>query len=238
MNVAQKTVLITGANRGLGRALVDEALKRGARRVYAGTRGPWQHADRRVTSLTLDVTSAADIQRAATRVDAVDLLINNAGISLPDDLSDPAMIEQHLAVNLLGPFNVTQAFSPLVKRAKGAIVNVLSLAAIAPVPIWPAYGISKAAMSSLTQSLRMFLARDGVSVHAAFLGPVDTDMIRDFDLPKTPPEAVAAGIFDGLERGEEDIFPDPMSQSVADAWRNSINKELERQFAGYMPPAH
>jgi NAD(P)-dependent dehydrogenase (short-subunit alcohol dehydrogenase family) len=88
MNIANKVVLITGANRGIGRALVNEALKRSARRVYAGTRTTLQHADKRVTTLTLDVTNASQIQRAAAEVDNLDVLINNAGIAIYDDLSN------------------------------------------------------------------------------------------------------------------------------------------------------
>src|SRR5262249_54559443 len=100
MTIADKAVLVTGANRGIGQALVEEALRRGARRVYAGTRQPTVHADARVTPLPLDVTNAAQIQGAVERVDALDILINNAGVALYDDLSDRAMLEQHLAVNL------------------------------------------------------------------------------------------------------------------------------------------
>jgi NAD(P)-dependent dehydrogenase (short-subunit alcohol dehydrogenase family) len=145
MNIANKTVLITGANRGTGRALVNEALERGAKRVYAGARGVLQNGDGRVTPLTLDVTSAAQIKRATDEIDALDVLINNAGLAVSDDLSNPEAIEQHLAVNLLGPLNVTRAFLPLLRRSKGAVVNNLSVAALAPLPIIPAYSISKAA---------------------------------------------------------------------------------------------
>src|SRR5258708_1681967 len=143
MNITNKTVLITGANRGIGQALVNEALRRGAKRVYAGTRGALQNADKRVTTLNLDVTSVSQIQRAVDAVDALDVLINNAGVAIYDDLSNSQVIEQHLAVNLFGPFNVTRAFLPLLRRSKGAIVNNLSLAAPAALPVIPAYSISK-----------------------------------------------------------------------------------------------
>src|SRR5262252_1156175 len=126
MKIAQKTILVTGANRGIGRALIEEVLRRGAARVYAGTRSALQHADRRVTPLTLDVTNAAQIQRAVQEVGSLDVLFNNAGIALFDDLSDPEAIERHLAVNFHGPFKVTHAFLPLLKRSQGAIVNILS----------------------------------------------------------------------------------------------------------------
>ncbi len=231
MITAGKTILVSGANRGIGQALAEEALNRDAKRVYAGTRVPLTHPDARVTPLTLDVTSAAQIQEAAGTVSSLDILINNAGIGLSDDLSDRAALERHLAVNLFGTHSVTQAFLPHLTRSRGAIVNILSLNALAPLPLIPAYSVSKAAAFSLTQSLRALLAGRGVRVHAVLPGPVNTDMTRGGDMPKASPESVARAIFDAVEKEEEDIFPDPMSQSVAESWRNSAAKALERQLA-------
>jgi NAD(P)-dependent dehydrogenase (short-subunit alcohol dehydrogenase family) len=235
MNIENKTILITGANRGIGRALVHEALRRGAKRVYAGTRSALQIADKRVTPLTLDVTSVSQIQRAADEVDTLDVLINNAGIAIYDDLSNLEVIEQHLAVNFLGLLKVTHAFLPLLRRSKGAIINNLSLAGLAALPVIPSYSISKAAAFNMTQSLRALLASQGVTVHAVVLGPIDTDMNRGFEIPKASPESAAVGIFDGLEKGEEDIFPDPASQSIAEGWHAGVPKALERQFAAFVP---
>ena len=191
MNIEKKTILITGANRGIGRALVNEALRRGAKKIYAGTRVALQHADDRVMPLNLDVTSVSQIQRAA-EVDTLDVLINNAGVAIYDDLSNLDVIEQHLAVNFLGVLKVTQ-------------------------------------------SLRALLAGQGVTVHAVVLGPIDTDMNRGFAIPKASPESAAQRIFDGLEHGDEEIFPDPASQSIADVWRTGAFKSLERQFAAFVP---
>ena len=235
MNITSKSILITGANRGIGRALVDEALRRGAKKVYAGTRSGMQHSDKRVTPVTLDVTSASQIQRAVDDVDTLDVLINNAGIAIYDDLSNLDVLEQHLAVNFLGLLKVTQAFLPLLKRTQGAIVNNLSLAGLAPLPVIPSYSISKAAALNLTQSLRALLAREGVKVHAVVLGPVDTDMNRGFEIPKASTQSAAVGIFDGLAKDEEEIFPDPTSQSIAEGWRAGVSKALERQFAAFVP---
>ncbi len=229
-----RTVLVTGANRGIGQALVEEALTRGAERVYAGTRQPLAHPDARVTPLTLDVTDAAHIQGAVERVESLDLLINNAGIALFDDLSDRAVLDQHLAVNLFGTYGVTQAFLPLLTRSRGAIVNNVSLMALAPVPLTPAYAISKAAAFNLTLSLRALLAGRGVRVHAVLTGPTDTEMTRGFDIPKASPESVARAIFEGVEKGEEEIFPDPMSTSMAESWRAGAAKALERQSAALL----
>jgi NAD(P)-dependent dehydrogenase (short-subunit alcohol dehydrogenase family) len=136
MNIENKTVLITGANRGIGRALVNEALQRGAKRVYAGTRGTLTIADKRVTALTIDVTSVEQIQRAVDEVDTLDVLINNAGVAIYDDLSNLEVIEKHLAVNFIGLLKVTHAFLPLLRRSRGAIVNNLSLAGLAAFPVY------------------------------------------------------------------------------------------------------
>jgi NAD(P)-dependent dehydrogenase (short-subunit alcohol dehydrogenase family) len=235
MDAANKTVLITGANRGIGRALVDEALRRGAKRVFAGSRGPLNSIDDRVTALTLDVTNASHIHRVVEAIDSLDVLINNAGIAIYDDLSNLDVVEQHLQVNFLGMVRVTHAVVPLLKRSRGAIVNSLSLAALAPLPMIPSYSISKAAAFNLTQSLRALLAGEGVTVHGVVLGPVDTDMNRGLEIPKASPESAAAGIFDGLARGEQEIFPDPVSASVAESWRAGAAKALERQFAVFVP---
>jgi NAD(P)-dependent dehydrogenase (short-subunit alcohol dehydrogenase family) len=234
MTIADRAVLVTGANRGIGQALVEEALRRGAKRVYAGTRQPLAHPDGRVTPLTLDVTNAAQIQAAVERVESLDILINNAGVALYDDLSDRSVLEQHLAVNLFGAYGVTQAFLPLLTRSRGAIVNVLSVMGFAALPLIPSYSISKAAAFSLSQSLRALLAGRGVSVHAVLTGAVDTDMSRDLDIPKASPESVARAIFDGVEKEEEDIFPDPMAESMAESWRSGAAKALERQNAALL----
>lgn len=235
MNIENKTILITGASRGIGRALVDEALRRGAKKVYAGTRSPLQISDERVTPVTLDVTNASQIHQAVEQVDSLDVLINNAGIAIYDDLTNFEVIEKHLAVNFLGLLKVTHAFLPALRRSKGAVINNLSLAGLAALPVIPSYSISKAAAFNLTQSLRALLAGQGVSVHAVVLGPVDTDMNRGFEIPKASRESAAAGIFDGLERGEDEIFPDPASMSIAEGWRAGALKALERQFSAFVP---
>jgi NAD(P)-dependent dehydrogenase (short-subunit alcohol dehydrogenase family) len=231
LTVEDRAVLVTGANRGLGQALVEEALSRGAKRVYAGTRRPLTHPDQRVTRLTLDVTDSQQIHGAVEKVESLDLLINNAGFALLDDLSDRSVLEQHLAVNLFGTWGVTQAFLPLLTRTGGAIVNVLSDSALAALPIVPAYSISKAAAFSLTQSLRALSSRRGVNVHAVVSGPIDTEMSRALDAPKASPESVAQAIFDGVEDGADEIFPDPSSGRLAESWRTGAAKELERQYA-------
>jgi NAD(P)-dependent dehydrogenase (short-subunit alcohol dehydrogenase family) len=234
MKIENKTLLVTGANRGIGRALVEEALKMGAKRVYAGTRTPLTHPDPRVTPLMLDITDEEQIRKAVAQVGSLDILINNAGIANYDNLSDRSVLDRHLAVNLFGTYAMTQAFLPALTRSQGAIVNILSVLAFAPLPPVASYSVSKAAAFSLTQSLRAFLAGEGVSVHAVMTGPVDTDMNRGLDIPKVSTESAARAIYAGVEKDEEDIFPDPMSASMADSWLASAMKSLERQNAAFV----
>jgi NAD(P)-dependent dehydrogenase (short-subunit alcohol dehydrogenase family) len=237
MTIADKTVLVTGANRGIGRALLEEVLRRGASRVYAATRQPLTHPDGRVRSLTMDITDARQIRHAAASVESLDLLINNAGVAVYDDLSDRSAIEHHLAVNFFGTYDVIQAFLPLLTSSRGTIINNLSLNALAPLALIPAYSISKAAAFNLTQSLRGKLAGTGVSVHAVLTGPVDTDMTRGLDIPKATAKSVAHSILDGVAQGHDDIFPDPMSQSLSQSWRSGAAKTLERQYSAVLGAA-
>jgi NAD(P)-dependent dehydrogenase (short-subunit alcohol dehydrogenase family) len=239
MQIANTTVLITGASRGIGRAFVDALLERGAARVYAtarDTRGLRGLADDRVTPLTLDITSDRQIRAAVEHVESLDLLINNAGVLLSDSLlsSDLGTINHQLDVNLFGTLAVTRAFLPLLEGSAGAVVNVLSLNALASMPLTPGYSISKAAALSMTQSLRGQLRSRGVAVHAVVPGPVDTDMTRGLEgVPKASAAEAVRAILDAVEAGEEEIFPDPMSREVSDAWRAGPVKTLERRFAAF-----
>lgn len=236
LTLTDKTVLVTGANRGIGQALVQEALRRGARRVYAAARQPVVHTDERVVPVLLDITDRAQIEMAAQGIGRLDVLVNNAGIGRYDDLSDRAALEEHLAVNLFGPYDMIHAFLPALTSAGGAVVNVLSIASLAALPIIPSYSVSKAAAFSLTQNLRPLLAAHGVSVHGVLVGPTDTEMSRGFEVPKVSPEHAANGIFDGVEEGSDEIFPHPMLEAAAESWRAGEIKSLERQFATFVEP--
>jgi NAD(P)-dependent dehydrogenase (short-subunit alcohol dehydrogenase family) len=238
MKIANTTVLVTGANRGIGRAFVDALLERSVARVYAtarDTRKLHEISDDRVTPLTLDVTGDRQISAAVERVARLDVLINNAGVLIPDDIvaGDLSTIQHQLDVNYLGPLKVTRAVLPRLEQARGAVVNILSLIALASMPLTPAYSSSKAAAFSMTQALRAQLGGRGVAVYAVFPGPVDTEMTRDVEIAKSSAADVARAILAAVEAGEEDIFPDPMSRKVSDTWRSSPIKELERQFAAF-----
>jgi NAD(P)-dependent dehydrogenase (short-subunit alcohol dehydrogenase family) len=229
-----RTVLVTGANRGLGQALVQAALDRGAKRVYAGARRPEPHPDARVVPLALDITDAAQIKAAAEAVEELDVLVNNAGAASYADLGDRGELERMLAVGLYGLYDVSQAFRGQLVASQGTVVNVLSASALAPVPVMPAYSIAKAAAYSLTQVLRAVLAPNGVRVHAVLAGPLDTDMSRDLDIPKAAPDVVAAEILDEVADGVEDVFPDPAVAQLAEAWSDSPLKVMERMNAAML----
>ncbi|HEY4110214.1 SDR family NAD(P)-dependent oxidoreductase [Puia sp.] len=233
--ITGKVLLITGANRGIGQALVEEALRRGAKRVYAGTRVPMSHPDQRVVPLILDITRPDQIRLAAEKAGQLDILINNAGVAFYDDLADSSILERHLAVNLYGTQNITNAFLPALKTSHGTVVNILSILALAPLPPIASYCISKAAAFSMTQSLRAFLKGRNVSVHAVLTGPVDTEMSRGLTIPKASPESVAHNIFEGVENNREEIFPDPMSASMEQNWYDSAAKTMQRQNALSIP---
>jgi NAD(P)-dependent dehydrogenase (short-subunit alcohol dehydrogenase family) len=234
MHIHDSIVFVTGANRGLGRALLTALLDAGARRVYAAARDPGAlSADRRIVPLRLDVRRPDEVDAAAARTEGVTLVINNAGTLAatgPLLAADPARIAEDLAVNFHGPLAVARAFAPRLPRG-AALVNVLTVVSLASMPALGGYSASKAAAWSLTQSLRADLRAAGIAVHAVFAGPIDTDMARGFDMPKTAPEAVARAILAGVEAGVEDIFPDPFAQDVATLWR-SDPKAVERRFGG------
>jgi NAD(P)-dependent dehydrogenase (short-subunit alcohol dehydrogenase family) len=238
MKITNSVALVTGANRGIGRAFVEALLERGAARIYATARDvaaldPVLRLDRgRIHALPLDVTRPEQVAAAAQAARDVNLLINNAAVATIAGLSDTPMdaIREQMEINFFGLLNVTNAFIPALEQRRGAVVNMLTLVAMASMPILAGYNASKAAGWSLTQSLRADLAKRGIAVHGVFPGAVDTDMIRSFTMPKTSPLDVARRVLDGVDAGEEDIFPDAMAQQLYAAWRQD-HKAVERQLA-------
>jgi NAD(P)-dependent dehydrogenase (short-subunit alcohol dehydrogenase family) len=238
MQISSATALVTGANRGLGRALVDRLLADGAARIYATARLPSEaeklsRLDPRVTGLVLDITDERQIEDAAARAADVTLLINNAGILNPGNFleADRAEVERIFATNFYGPLAMTTAFAPVLEaNGGGTIVNILTVAALASMPWISAYNASKAAGWSMTQSLRATLAGKNIRVTGVFPGPVDTDMMSQVPIPKTAPAAVAEAIVSGIAADAEDVFPDATASQVYEQWKQD-HKAVERQFA-------
>ena len=241
MELTNTVALVTGANRGIGRALTLALIEAGAAKVYAGARDPrlleplLPHGSGRIVPLQLDVTKPEQVARAAERAGDTKLLFNNAGVLSSGSFlqSSREQLEADLAINYFGTLEVTRAFVPVLERASGgAIVNVLTVVSLAAMPALGGYAASKAATWSMTQAFRGELAPRGIPVFAVFPGPIDTDMSRDIPLDKTSPEATARAIVAGVARDQLDIFPDPMSQAVGQTWATDPN-ELGRQFASF-----
>ncbi|MEN8261412.1 MAG: SDR family oxidoreductase [Pseudomonadota bacterium] len=239
------SALVTGANRGIGRAFVEELLAAGAAKVYATARNIETLADLvakgngRVVPLALDVTKPDMIEAAARTHGDVALLINNAGVAAFEGIidarsGDPARDE--METNYFGTFNMIRSFAPvLAANGGGAVVNLSSIAAHVNFPVLGSYSASKAAVHSLTQGVRAELAAQGTLVVGVYPGPVDTDMAASFPMEKTPPNAVARTVLEGIEAGEEDIYPDPMSTEMRSGLLGDP-KAVEKQ-AGEMLPA-
>jgi NAD(P)-dependent dehydrogenase (short-subunit alcohol dehydrogenase family) len=218
MQVSSSVALVTGANRGLGRAFIQALLARGARKIYAAVRDPDAIAIRGVTVLRLDVTNPDDIAAAVAAAPDVTLLINNAGITrgkalLASGALDAARAE--LETNVLAPLSLARAFAPILARnGGGAIVNVLSALSWVNLPGAATYSVSKAAAWSVTNGLRGELRGQGTQVLALHLGYMDTDMARHVTGPKISPEAVAAAALDGVETGQLEVLADAVAQTV------------------------
>jgi NAD(P)-dependent dehydrogenase (short-subunit alcohol dehydrogenase family) len=246
IRIAGTTALVTGANRGIGRALVDALLARGAAKVYATARRPdtlddlVRSSSGRIVPLKLDVTRPNDVRAAAAIADDVRLLVNNAGIlaKFGGELTDPQWIaagRDEFEVNVLGAFSVTQAFVPvLATRPGGAVVNIASVAGLVNFPALASYSASKAAVHSLTQASRALLRPRGIYVAGVYPGPIDTDMARVVTIEKTPVSDAAEAILDGLEAGDEEIFPDPFARHLAELYLRDP-KALEQEYAAPLP---
>lgn len=244
MNLKGKIVLVTGANGGLGGALVKALLDKGVARVYAAARSTaavadlvQQHAGR-VIALKLDITDASSVAAAAEQCRDLDLLINNAGVNRCEGLLGPTGMDsarQEMEVNYFGTLAMCRAFAPLLAvHGFGAIVNVCSIIGLVNLPVNGTYCASKAAGHSLLQGIRAELAPRGVRVVGVYPGPVDTKMTAGQEMPKSTPVQVASAILAGLELDAEDIFPDPMSQGVFEQLGKNA-KQVEKQFAVMIP---
>jgi NAD(P)-dependent dehydrogenase (short-subunit alcohol dehydrogenase family) len=238
MQIKDSVALVTGANRGIGRAFVEALLERGASRIYATARdlasldAVVRLDPKRIRALKLDVTSAEGARAAAAHAKDLTLLINNAAVLALGRLTDIPVdaVRGNMETNFFGLLNVITAFVPVLERNEGSIVNILTLLSLASMPGVAAYNASKAAGWSLTQSFRADLAKRGIRVHGVFPGAVDTEMARSFEIPKPPAIDVARATLAGVDANEEDIYPDSMSQQVYAAWRTD-HKTVERQFA-------
>jgi NAD(P)-dependent dehydrogenase (short-subunit alcohol dehydrogenase family) len=216
MNIDGSIAFVTGANRGLGAALTEALLERGAAKVYAGVRRPETITDPRIVPIRLDLTDRATIVDAARLAPDVTLLINNAGISTRTPiLGDEAGLRQELDVNYLGPVAVARSFAPvLAASGGGALVNVLSVLSWVTAPHLGGYSAAKSAMWAATNSLRLTLSEQNTLVVAVHVGYMDTDMAAAVTAPKTAPREVAQATLDALEAGQHELLADELSRRV------------------------
>ncbi len=238
-----KTALISGSNRGIGKALLEELISRGIKKVYAGARNIESLTDLRkqygekVVPIQLDVTDKESVQAATAEIVNVDILINNAGIfmmGINTCENNVEILQQNLNTNLFGLIDVTNGFLNEFKKQKsGVIVNMSSLAGLSNMPLAGTYSISKAAVHSFTQGLRAELASSTVSVIGVYPGPIDTEMAKELDMEKETPLNAAKVIVDAISNGVEDVYPDPLSKATAEILKRDA-KEVEKNFAQFL----
>jgi NAD(P)-dependent dehydrogenase (short-subunit alcohol dehydrogenase family) len=236
MNIQHSTALVTGANRGIGKAFADALLDRGATKVYAAVRDVATVTDPRLVPVQLDVTDPDRVAAVAHELNDVQLVVNNAGVlhvAIPPSASlDTARVE--LETNYLGLVSITQAFAPVLERnGGGAFINVLSVFSWVATPLLTTYSASKAAAWSFTNAARIVLKRQGTQVVGVYAGPVDTDMTAAIDLEKIPPATVALGALDALEADEPEAVVDDYSRAIkaklSDDQR-ALYPQIEREF--------
>lgn len=243
MEIKNQTILITGANRGIGRAYVEEFLKDGAKKIYLGVRDPdkvkelLEKHPGKLEALRLDVTSPADIRAAAEKAKDVTLLISNAGLLEAGSLLEkdaPSRGRREMEVNYFGPLALLNAFAPILKNnGGGGFLGVSSIAGFLPFPGISTYTSSKAAMHFLLMQARTELGLQGTKVFGVYPGPVDTDMARDIDMPKVSPEHIAKETLKGLREDREDILPDPYAQEMYALYQKDpkeVERKMRRQF--------
>jgi NAD(P)-dependent dehydrogenase (short-subunit alcohol dehydrogenase family) len=230
-----KTVMVTGANRGIGKALVAALLEQKVKKIYAAARKVSDLeacSDKRVVAIAIDITNRSQIGKASQLAADVQVLINNAGALSPAGVvsGDATQLMRDMEVNYFGTLSMVQGFAPVIAgNGGGAVANVISVVGLAAMAGIGGYSASKAALLSATQSMRSELKGKNIDVFGIFPGPIDTDMARDFPIAKASPESTARAIVAQMMEGKEDIFPDPMSQQAGQLWLRDP-KALERQF--------
>ncbi|MDR6987542.1 NAD(P)-dependent dehydrogenase (short-subunit alcohol dehydrogenase family) [Paenarthrobacter nitroguajacolicus] len=217
-------VLVTGANGGLGREFVEQALARGAAKVYATARRPQEWHDSRIVPLALDVTDPASIRAVLEQAPDVTVLVNNAGIALETDtlLSLPDKeIRKVMETNFFGPVALTKAFAPVLALSPtSAVLNIHSV--LSWIALTGAYSASKAALWSATNAFRIELAPQGTHVTGVHVAYIDTAMAEGVSAPKTAAEEVVRKAFDGLEQGDHEVIVDDITAGVKFGLSGSI----------------
>ncbi|MCO1335411.1 SDR family oxidoreductase [Microbulbifer sp. OS29] len=241
ISIEGKVALVTGANRGIGKAIVESFLTNGAKKVYLAVRTPETTSELvnkygdQVVTLKLDVTKTESVEAAAEAIQDLDILVNNAGILVPaDPLSDhvETSLQQELEVNTFGLIRVAKAFAPQLEKNKGALVQMNSVVSLRTFPHVSTYSASKAASYAITQALRETFLERGVQVLSVHPGPIKTDMAKQAGLEDgESPSAVAQGIIDALANGDFHLFPDAMAQTFEAAYQSFSDSVITADFS-------
>ena len=228
-----KVILITGANRGIGKSLVEAVLEKGARKIYATSRDLKKlpdFGDERVVALELDITDKSQISLIIEKTQDVQILINNAGTFNQGTILEGEIsgMEYDMKTNYYGTINMMRAFAPILENnAPSKIVNIISIVAYSPLPSIAGYAASKAALFSATLSARTELAKKGISVYMVNPGAIDTDMNKGSDWEMPAPKGIAKIILDNVELDELEIVPDELGLGMFNAWKEEPSKLAE-----------
>ncbi len=233
MNFQNKTILVTGANRGIGRQIVTALLGKGVTKIYAGSRNPDSlpdFKDNRVIPLQLDITVTEQVSQAAKLANDVDTLINNAGIAAFTSLLEgpDELLRRDMETNYFGTLDMVRHFVPVLEaRYDGAIVNIVSIVAFVNFPVIGGYSASKSALFSLSQGIRNELSGKGIMVHTVNPGPIDTELASQFPMEKASTKSTVDNMLAALENDEADVFPDVVSQEMIGVWKQDY-RQLEK----------
>ena len=244
MKIKDSVCFVTGSGRGIGRAIVEELVKSGAAKVYASARNAGALKDLaaaskgKVVAVALDVTNEDQIRAAAKAAPDTQILINNAGVAAYSAIigsPDTVSVRQEMDVNFFGLMNMTRAFAPILKKnGGGALVNLSSVGGLVGIPLFGTYCATKAAVHSLTQSVRGELQAQKTLVMGVYPGPIDTDMGAGVNMEKETPQNVAREIFKGIESGAEEVYPDKVSKDFAVRMKTDA-KALEKEWSALLP---
>ena len=232
MKIENKTILITGANGGLASAFINQLLKQNIKKIYCTARDIAKLEDlkklsNKIEIFTLDITKKEQALQVASKIENIDILINNAGVNSGKQLFDYTQVD--FEVNTFGTTNIIDNFYKKINKG-GAIVNITSVLALINLPIMAFYCASKSALHSLTQALRAHAKKDGISVFEVLPGPIDTNMTKGQDMPKTSPDDIVKNVLESITKDQYEIFPDRFSQMV-NKRLNDDKEALEKEFA-------